>query len=249
MYDYYLGGKDNYPADRAAAEQVGALFPAIGTMARQNRSFMVRAARYLAAEAGVRQFLDIGTGLPTSPNLHEVAQGEAPEARVVYADNDPLVLTHARALLTSTSAGRTAYVEADLADPESILGCPVLADTLDLSRPVALSLIAILHFFPDEKEPYAIVSRLMDALPAGSYLMLSHATGDFDPAVSRVADSYRAQGIAGQLRSRVEVARFFDGLELVDPGLVVAHRWRPDTMVEKLTDAPVSIYGAVARKP
>ncbi|ABD11171.1 hypothetical protein ThrDRAFT_03153 [Frankia casuarinae] len=214
-----------------------------------NRAFLRNAVRFLAADCGIRQFLDIGTGLPATDNTHEVAQGVAPDARIVYVDNDPLVLTHARALLTSTPAGRTAYVEADLADPESILSSPVLADTLDLTRPVALSLIAILHFFPDVAEPYAIVARLMDALPAGSYLMLSHATGDFDPAVARAADSYRSQGIAGQLRSRAEVARFFDGLDLVNPGLVVAHRWRPGGPVEELADAQVSIYSAVARKP
>lgn len=182
--------------------------------------------------------------------MHEVAQGVATDARVVYADNDPIVLAHARALLTSTPHGRTAYLDADLHDVESIVTAPVLRDTLDLTRPVALSLIAIFHFFPDEDDPYSIVRRLLDALPSGSYLSLTHLTADFVPAeINGVAQTYQAQGIPLTPRTRDEIARFFDGLELVDPGLVVPFRWRPDGTGEDITDADASGWGAVARKP
>ncbi|WP_050996989.1 MULTISPECIES: SAM-dependent methyltransferase [Frankia] len=250
MYDYYLGGKDNFPADREAAEQAIAAFPNARVTARVNRAFMTRATRHLAADAGIRQFLDIGTGIPTSPNLHEVAQAVAPDTRVVYADNDPIVLTHARALLTSTPQGRTAYVDADLRDPAAILDSPELQKTLDLSRPLALSLVAIFHFLPDEDDPYGIVRRLVDALPSGSYLVLTHGTADFDPGAEEFAAAYRQRGVPFQLRSRAEVERLFDGLELVDPGLLVAHRWRPDDDDSmSLLDAQVGLYGGVARKP
>ncbi|WP_322769516.1 SAM-dependent methyltransferase [Frankia sp. Cr1] len=261
MYDYYLGGKDNFPADRVAAEAVLRDFPQARTVAACNRKFLQRATRFLAAEAGIRQFVDIGAGIPTSPNLHEVAQQVAPDARVVYVDNDPLVLVHARALLTSGPEGATAYVDADLRDPEKILASlEVLRDTLDLTRPVALSLVAILHFVSDTDGPYDIVRTLLDALPAGSYLTLTHATGDFAPEeMERAASIYRARGISAQARSKVEVERFFGGLDLVDPGVVVAHRWRPDppptdpAADEKkkieLTDVDVSCYAAVARRP
>ncbi|WP_261566957.1 SAM-dependent methyltransferase [Frankia gtarii] len=251
MYDYYLGGKDNFPADREAAEDALAAFPSAVVMARENRAFMVRATSYLAAEVGVRQFLDIGTGIPTSPNLHEVAQAAAPDARVVYADNDPIVLAHARALLASTPQGRTAYLDADLRDPARILTAAELRNTLDLTRPVAVSLIAILHFVPDgDADPYAIVRLLVDALAPGSYLVLTHATGDFDPAALEMVAKYQKRGITAQARTRLEIARFFDGLELVEPGVQVVHRWRPDpTAPSELTDAEVSIYGALARKP
>lgn len=250
LYDYYLGGKDNYPADRAAAEEVLKVFPGVQTMARQNREFMARAVHFLAAEQSISQFLDIGTGLPTSPNVHQVAQDVIPTARVVYADNDPLVLTHARALLTSrTPQGRTAYLDADLADPAAILSSAQLRETLDLTQPIAVSLIAILHFFPDDRDPYAIVRTLVEALAPGSYLVLSHATADLDTAVGAAVDVYRSQGIVSQARSREQVSRFFDGLELVDPGLTLVHRWRPAPNALELSDAEVSMYGAVARVP
>ncbi|MCM3883121.1 SAM-dependent methyltransferase [Frankia sp. R82] len=263
MYDYFLGGKDNFPADQKAAEAAIAAFPQIWIAARANRAFMTRAARYLAAEAGIRQFLDVGTGFPTSPNLHETVQGLAPDARVVYADNDPLVLTYARALLTSSPAGRTAYLDADLRDVEAILDAPELRDTLDLSRPVALSLVAVLHFLPDSDDPYGLVRRLLDPLPAGSYLLLSHITADVNPAVETAARVYRQQGVPVHTRSHEQIARFFDGLELVDPGIVSVHRWRPGPATKTTTsdsgqgdeaaeadhgDAEVSVYGAVARK-
>jgi SAM-dependent methyltransferase len=247
MYDYYLGGKDNFPADREAADKTIRAFPTTRELARQNRAFMVRATRHLAAEFGVRQFLDIGTGIPTSPNLHEVAQASAPEARVVYADNDPIVLAHARALLTSGPQGRTAYLNADLREPERILNAPELRTTIDLTQPVALSLVAILHFLEDDL-PYRIVRQLVDALAPGSYLVLSHATGDLDPAAAAAAENYRRQGVPLHFRSRAEFETFFTGLTLIDPGVQIVHRWRPDGTADHLTDAQISIHGAVARK-
>ncbi|MBL7495594.1 SAM-dependent methyltransferase [Frankia sp. CNm7] len=248
IYDYYLGGKDNFPADRQAAEQTLAVYPHAPIAARQNREFVRRAIRFLAAEVGIRQFLDVGTGIPTSPNLHEIAQGIAPESRIVYADNDPIVLAHARALLASTPQGKTAYLDADLREPEKILHSAELRDTLDLSKPVVLSVIAILHFIPDSDDPLGLIRRYLDALPTGSYLALTHGTADFASDVARAQEVYRKRGISGSARSRDEVARFFEGLDLVEPGIVPVHRWRPDgTIPEGLTDAQVSVYGAVAR--
>ncbi|MFJ4922001.1 SAM-dependent methyltransferase [Streptomyces sp. NPDC088725] len=250
MYDFYLQGKDYYEADELAAANVEVVFPTIKITARTNRQFMHRATRWLASEAGIRQFLDIGTGIPTRPNLHQVAQEIAPDAHVVYADYDPIVLRHAEALMRSTPEGRTAYIQADVRQPETILSAGKLHETLDLTRPVALSLNALLHFVPDESDPYGIVERLMDALPSGSYLALSHCTPDFAPEMwEKVAQVYRAGGIPLQVRSKEDVRRFFDGYELVEPGLTVPHLWRPDgESVEGATDAAVSIYAAVARK-
>jgi S-adenosyl methyltransferase len=249
VYDFLLGGKDNFPPDRAAAAEGLKVNPNAATAPLQNRAFMRRTVRYLAAEAGIRQFLDIGTGLPTSPNVHEVAQAVDPAARTVYVDNDPLVLTHARALLTGTPQGRTAYVDARLQDVDRILDAPELRANLDLTRPVALLLFAILHFVDDDSDPYGIVERLMAALPAGSYLVVSHVTADHDPvAWARFAEVMRKQGIPTRLRGRAEVSRFFTGLDLVEPGVVPILRWRPDT-VEPLTDAQVALYGGVAAKP
>jgi hypothetical protein len=250
MYDYYLGGKDNFPADREAAEQVISVAPQTPTAARQNRAFLIRAIRYLVCEVGIRQFLDIGTGIPTSPNLHEVAQQAAPSSRIVYADNDPIVLAHARALLASNPEGRTAYLNADLRDVETILASAELRDTLDLTQPVALSLLAILHFFPDTDNPYGIVRQLLDILPSGSYLVLTHTTMDPDPvAGEKAVQVYRSRGIPLQFRNRAEVARFFDGLDLVEPGIEIIHRWRPDDAVPPgLTDAQIGFYGGVGRK-
>ena len=247
MYDYYLGGKDNFPADRAAAEQVLAAFPDGRTGAQQNRAFMYRAVRYLAGERGIRQFLDIGTGIPTRPNLHEVAQEIIPDARVVYADNDPIVLAHSRALLTSTAAGCTAYLDADLHDVEAILASAELRDTIDLSEPVALSLVAILHFFPDDHRPYDVVRKLLDAVPAGSHLVVSHITADHTPSsMAQIVETYRSQGIPTQARGRDEVAAFFEGLDLVEPGVQLVNHWRPDPATP--TDLIVPVYGGVARK-
>jgi hypothetical protein len=248
MYDYYLGGKDNFPADRQAAEQVLATYPNARNVARHNRAFMIRATRFLAGDRGIRQFLDIGTGIPTSPNLHEVVQEIAPDTRVVYVDNDPIVLTHARALLTSSPAGRTAYLDADLRDPGRILDSPELTETLDLTRPVALSLISIFPFIPDSDGPLDILRTLLDALPAGSYLALTHATADFDPAFEASASAYRNRRIPNQLRSRAEVERLFLDLDVLPPGVDLVHRWLPDPAHANLTDADVSVYGGIARK-
>jgi hypothetical protein len=255
MYDVYLGGKTNYAADREAAAKVAEVYPGIFTCARENRDFMHRATRIVAKEYGIRQWLDIGTGIPTQPNLHEVAQEIVPEAHVVYADHDPIVLAHARALLTSTPEGRTAYVQADVNEPDSILSHPDLKDTLDLTRPVALSLNALMHFVTDEQDPYGIVDRLMGKLPSGSVLALSHCTPDFDPDTwAKVTAIYHAAGTPVRFRSKPEVTRFFDGLDLIEPGIVCGHRWRPEAgdlirSVEGPTDAAVSLWTGVAIKP
>jgi S-adenosyl methyltransferase len=254
VYDYLLGGKDNFAADRAAAEAGLQANPNSRIPPRENRAFLRRAVRFLAREAGVGQFLDIGTGIPTSPNVHEIAQDIEPRARIVYVDNDPIVLAHARALLTVGPAGKAAYIDADLRDVEGILGSADLRDTLDLTRPVALLLIAIMHFIPDEDDPWGLARRLLDALPSGSFLALSHLTGDFDPAAwEGVAAVYRRSGVIMRVRSRPEIERFFAGLDLIEPGVVSLPRWRPDPSdigrPDMPDDAAVSVYGGIARKP
>jgi hypothetical protein len=254
VYDYLLGGKDNFAADRAAAEAGLQANPNSRIPPRENRAFLRRAVRFLAREAGVGQFLDIGTGIPTSPNVHEIAQDIEPRARIVYVDNDPIVLAHARALLTVGPAGKAAYIDADLRDVEGILGSADLRDTLDLNRPVALLLIAIMHFIPDEDDPWGLARRLLDALPSGSFLALSHLTGDFDPAAwEGVAAVYRRSGVIMRVRSRPEIERFFAGLDLIEPGVVSLPRWRPDPSdigrPDMPDDAAVSVYGGIARKP
>jgi SAM-dependent methyltransferase len=250
VYDYLLGGREHYPADRAAAEAGLRANPSSRIPPRENRGFLRRVVTHLAAECGVRQFLDIGTGIPTSPNVHEVAQAVAPDARIVYVDNDPIVLAHARALTAGTPQGRTEYLDADLRDVERILGAPGLRATLDLRRPVALMLVAVLHFVEDCDKPHDLVRGLLDALPPGSYLALSHLTGDFDPAAwERVSAVYARDGVVMRVRSRDEIAAFFDGLDLLDPGLSVVTRWRPDAEVDRrATDTQVSVYGGVALK-
>ncbi|GGX72950.1 SAM-dependent methyltransferase [Streptomyces minutiscleroticus] len=251
IYDYIIGGKDYYPADKEAGDAMAREWPALPVHMRANRDFMHRAVRWLAEEAGVRQFLDIGTGIPTSPNLHEIAQSVAPDSRVVYVDNDPIVLTLSQGLLSSTPEGRTAYVEADMRDPGAILDAPELRGTLDLTRPVALTVIAIVHFVLDEDDAVGIVERLLEPLPSGSYLAMSIGTADFAPdEVGRVAREYAARGMPMRLRTREEAAEFFTGLDLVDPGIAQVHRWRPDaTSTEGVKDEDIAMYGAVARKP
>jgi S-adenosyl methyltransferase len=254
VYDYLLGGKDNYAADRAAAEAGLQANPNSRIPPRENRAFLRRVVRYLARDAGISQFLDIGTGIPTSPNVHEIAQEVEPRARIVYVDNDPIVLAQARALLTAGPAGRTAYIDADLRDIERILGSADLRETLDLSQPVGLLLIAVMHFMPDEDDPYRLASELLAALPSGSYLALSHLTGDFDPAAwEGVAAVYRRSGVTMRVRSHAEIEQFFAGLDLIDPGVVSLPRWRPDpTDIGQAgipSDAAVSVYGGLARKP
>ncbi|MCK9902836.1 methyltransferase [Parafrankia colletiae] len=250
VYDYILGGKDNFPADRAAAGEFTRSLPNLPTSMRANRNFMVRSARVLAAKHGIRQFLDIGTGLPTAPNLHEVVQQVAPESRVVYVDNDPIVLVHARALLTSAPEGRTAYLDADFTDPGAILESEQLRDTFDLRRPVALSLIAIVHFIPDDGVVQTVIDQLMAPLPPGSMLALTTTTADFTPdEVNAGVAAYRANGIPLTARDRGTVEGFFKGLDLLDPGVVLAHRWHPDEEAAALSDRQVYMYSGVARKP
>ena len=252
VYDYLLGGKDNFAADRAAAEAGIRANPNSRIPPRENRAFLGRAVRYLAREAGISQFLDIGTGIPTSPNVHEVAQHIEPRARIVYVDNDPIVLTQARALLTTGPEGRTAYIDADLRDIDAILGSAELQRTLDLGKPVGLLLIAVMHFIPDEDDPWALAARLLAALPSGSYLALSHLTGDFDPAAwAGVVAVFRRSGVTMQVRPKPDVERFFAGLDLIDPGVVSLPQWRPDPsdVGRPPSDAAVSVYGGVARKP
>ena len=251
MYDYYLGGKDNFPADRAAAAAVVELLPSAPAGSRANRRFLGRAVRH-AADLGIRQFLDIGTGIPASNNTHEVAQAAAPDARVVYVDNDPIVLTHARALLRGTSEGRTAYVDADFRDPDSILGAPQTTELLDFTQPIALLVVALLHFFKDADKPAELLARYKEALPPGSMLILTHGTGELmDPVIAaNIEDTYAKSGLNIVSRKHTEVLGFFDGLELVEPGVVPVHEWRPDGNEDdrKMTREEVAGYGGVAVK-
>ncbi len=250
MYDYYLGGKNHFAADRETAEQVLARMPTTRVGARENRAFLGRAVRYLAGEAGIRQFLDIGTGLPTTGAVHEVAQAVAPSARVVYVDNDPLVLAHARALLTSSPEGRTAYIQADLRQPEAVLADPATREVLDFSQPVALMLIAVLPFLPDEYEPAKVVATLLDALPSGSYLAASHFTLEHNPGAAAAASAYQKAGVSVQARGADDFARLaFSGLDLVPPGVTLVSQWRREATGPLPTPAEVSAYCGVGRKP
>ncbi|MFD5160475.1 SAM-dependent methyltransferase [Streptomyces hawaiiensis] len=273
VYDVFLGGKDHYPADRDAAAAALAANPRGYLDVRHNRDFLRRAVTTLVEQDGIRQFLDIGTGLPTAENVHQIAQRITPESRVVYVDNDPVVLAHARALLTSGPEGRTDYIDADLRDPARIL--EQAAKTLDFDRPVALCLVAILHFVADE-EAYPLVSGLLDELPDGSRLVLSHLTEDLNPEnIRAVQRTYTERGFTFVLRSRADVERFFteNGLEITDPGVVPAHRWRPDHAapvpeqpeesflagleeiemvryrdINDVTDADINVYAAIGTK-
>jgi len=249
VYDYWLGGKDNYAADRELGDAMIAVVPSTRAAVRANRAFLGRAVRYLVREAGIRQFLDIGTGIPAAANVHEVAQSVAPESRVLYVDNDPVVLAHARALMTSDAAGATAFIQADLREPGRILADPELRATLDLGRPVALMLIAVLHFLTEQEAPLGIVAELIDALPSGSYLTISHLTADFDPEEAAAGRSAGLRsGVTYVPRSRAEVAEFFAGLDLVDPGVVPLLAWRSDGGTPENL-AGVRIYAAMGRKP
>ncbi|MEU9337695.1 SAM-dependent methyltransferase [Streptomyces sp. NPDC048290] len=241
VYDWLLGGKDNYPVDEAVGAK---LPPEARDAARQNREFMHRAVAWLAAE-GVDQFLDIGTGIPTEPNLHQIVQGVRPDARVVYTDNDPIVLRHAEALLVSRPEGATDYVQADVRRPDEIL--EHARGVLDFDRPIALSLIALMHFINDDQDPYGIVGNLIGALPSGSWLVLSHASSDLFPELSdQVTAEYARGGIKLGFRDRAQVTRFYDGLELAEPGLVTATEWFQGTPP---TSEPSGIYAGVARIP
>jgi hypothetical protein len=250
MYDYYIGGKNHFAADRALADEALAHWPAGRIGLRENRRFLGRVVRYLAGEAGIRQFLDIGSGLPTTANVHEIAQAVDPTGRVVYVDKDPMVLAHARALLASVPEGRTAYIRADLRSPLDILSSPVVRSVIDFDEPVALMLIAVLHFLQEEDEPATALKTLLDALPSGSYLAASHLTAEHEPdGLAAGQRLYREAGIPMQIRDADEFASLaFSGLELVPPGVVLVSEWRPDSTAPRPTPAEVSGYGGVARK-
>ena len=248
MYDYWLGGKDNFAADRVAAEAVIAVRPKIRYEVRENRKFLIRSVRYLAAEAGIRQFLELGAGIPIPPNVHEAAQQIVPTCRVVYVDNDPVVLAHARAQLASPEEGATAFLDADLRDPEPILS--EAARTLDFRQPVAVILVGVLHLIPDDEKPELIVARLMAEVPSGSYLVITQPASDIEALAA--AEGTRCYNsfvtIPQTRRSRPEVERFFDSLDLVEPGLVQSHSWRPDP-AGPAPEGDVSAWAGVARKP
>jgi hypothetical protein len=275
VYDVFLGGKDNYPVDREAAKAGFGAHPRGYLDIRHNRDLLRRAVGFLAGETGIRQFLDIGTGLPTQENVHQIAQRITPDARIVYVDNDPVVLAHARALLTSGPEGKTDYIDADLCDPAAIL--EQAGKTLDFSRPIALVLLAVLHFVEDE-HAYDAVQRLVSALPSGSYVLLSHLTADLNVESTEAARSLKGRGLTFVLRSREEIERFVaeNGLELVEPGIVPVHHWRPDHVsdnndnerpsqeyidrlddvgktlyqdIRDVTDRDINIYGLLAYKP
>ncbi|MDQ8706453.1 SAM-dependent methyltransferase [Streptomyces sp. LHD-70] len=246
VWNYWLGGKDHYTVDKEVGDQVTSMYPSIGQVARADREFLGRAVRYLAGEAGIRQFLDIGTGLPTADNTHEVAQRIAPDSRIVYVDNDPTVLAHARALLTSTPEGATSYVDADAHDPDAILRAA--AETLDLDRPVAVILLGILNFVLDTEQATEIVRRLVDAVPSGSYLVVTHPTLELGGSGNAEAMAFWNENAKPPIRARSgqEIAAFFDGLELLPPGLVSCSRWRAEPGTEP---QQVAQYGAMGRKP
>ncbi|MEV5414208.1 SAM-dependent methyltransferase [Thermopolyspora sp. NPDC052614] len=246
IWNYWLGGKDNYPVDREAGDRYVAVFPGIIDLARHSRAFLTRCVRYLAGEAGIRQFLDIGTGLPTVDNTHEVAQRVAPESRIVYVDNDPLVLSHARALLTSTPQGACAYIDADLREPEKII--QAAADTLDFTHPVALILMGILGHIDDYDEARSIVTRLLDHLPPGSHLALNDGTSAGNKDFEKAQQDYDDTGaIPYRLRTPDQVAAFFTGLDLVPPGIVSVAHWRPETTAWSIPH--IDAYGGIGRKP
>jgi hypothetical protein len=251
VYDYFLGGTNNFAVDREAAAQVLRNSPSVRTAARENRAFLGRAVHYLAAEAGIRQFLDIGAGLPAAASVHSVAQAVAPSTRVVCADNDPLVLAHARALLASAPEGRTAYVQADLRDPAAILSDPVTRGVLDFGQPIGLVIVAVLHFIQDTDNPGQILATLLDALPPGSYLAASHLTTEHDPVATAAGQrAMQRAGIAMRKRDSGEFAELaFRDLELVPPGVVLVSEWRPDIVGPRPTPTQVNCYGGVARKP
>jgi hypothetical protein len=248
IWNYWLGGKDNYPIDRTVGDKILEMFPHIAELARADRAFLGRAVRYLVGEAGIRQFLDVGTGLPTADNTHEVAQRIAPECRIVYVDNDPLVLAHARALLTGTPQGATDYLDADLRDPDKIVH--EAAKMLDFRQPVAVMLLGVLHHIGDDAEAYAVVDRLLDAVPSGSYLVIAHSTNEITgAAMDEAVQHWNQFGKPPMtLRTPQAIAQFFDRLELLEPGVVSTSRWRPDPVE---TGGPVpetDEFCAVGRK-
>jgi len=246
VYDYWLGGKDNFAVDRAAGDEALAAFPGLISSVRANRAFLARSVRYLAEREGIRQFLDVGTGLPSANNTHEVAQAVVPESRVVYVDNDPIVLAHARALLTSSPEGETGYLEADIKDPDGILAGA--AELIDFARPVAVMLVAVLHLLRDDEVPKAVVDRFMAAVPPGSFLVISHLASDVQRDTMAEMGRRLNESMTQQftMRSRLQVTGFFDGLVLVEPGVVLTHEWRKDPGG---ASSPGVLWAGVARKP
>ena len=247
VQDYWLGGKDHFEADRIAGDEAIAQLPDMAASVRNTRAFLGRTVRFLAAEQGIRQFLDLGTGIPSASNTHEVAQGVAPGSRVVYVDNDPMVLAHARALLTSSPEGRCAYIDADIREPEKILA--TAAEVLDFTKPVAVVLMAVLQFVPDDDDPYGLVRRLMAAMPAGSYLVISHPAADLQAAAMAGMATRLNQLMVQRVkpRTKAEVTAFFDGLDLVEPGVIRCPEWRPDRPEDAAGKS--TMWGGVAEKP
>jgi O-methyltransferase involved in polyketide biosynthesis len=245
LWNYWLGGKDNFACDREAGDEIARRFPSIIPLARADREFLRRVIGYFVAEQGIRQILDIGTGLPTADNTHEVAQRIAPRTRVVYVDNDPLVLSHARALLTSSPEGATDYIDADLNDPERILR--EAARTIDFTKPVAVTLLGIVHFILDNEQARAVIRQLVDALPSGSFLTIAHGCHDINRAQADDIVGYWNEHGTPKIvyRSSAEITRFFDGLELLEPGVVSCSHWRP---APGTTDIDVNQYAGVGRK-
>ncbi|MBO3744046.1 SAM-dependent methyltransferase [Actinoplanes flavus] len=245
LWNYWLGGKDNFQPDREAGDAIAGMLPSIVTLAREDRRFLRRSVEHMVRDGGIRQILDIGTGLPTADNTHQVAQDVAPETKVVYVDNDPLVLVHARALLSGSAEGETNYVEADLNDPDEILRAA--RQTLDFSQPIALTLLGIVHFLRDDDTAYEVVRRLVDAVPTGSYLAIAHGCYDINTAeANRIVDFWNERGTPKiKYRSAKEITAFFDGLTLLEPGVVPCNRWRPDAHTG---DVDVNQYCGVAVK-
>lgn len=246
VYDFFLGGKDNFPADREAAARILKGNPGMRDTCREQREYLRRAVRFLT-EAGIRQFVDIGTGLPTQENTHEVAQKIAPDARVAYIDNDPIVLAHARVLMADQDHGRTVFIHADAREPGKLLADPELTEVIDFTQPVAVLLIGILHFMPDSENPAELIGNLLDAVPAGSYLAISHGTPDHSPEMGdAVQAAYQASSMPCRVRTAAEVMALLEGVELVDPGLVLLAEWRPDRPVP--ANRQEITYAAVGRK-
>ncbi|MDO3700211.1 SAM-dependent methyltransferase [Micromonospora sp. C28SCA-DRY-2] len=246
IWNYWLGGKDNFAVDRAAGDQYRQVFPGVVDVARASRQFLVRTITFLAGEAGIRQFLDVGTGLPTANNTHEVAQRIAPDARIVYVDNDPLVLVHARALLVGTPEGRTAYIDANLHDPAAVIA--EAGKTLDFQQPIGLILSGVMGHVPDYETARSLTRQLLAPLPSGSYLSLNDGTSLISPEMQKAQDDYNDTGATPYtLRSPDQIAGFFEGLELVEPGVVPCPQWRPDDKVD--TPADIDAFGGVGRKP
>jgi hypothetical protein len=248
IYDYWLGGKDHYPVDREMGEQIRQVLPGIVEMARAQRAFLARVVTFLAGETGIRQFLDVGTGLPTADNTHQVAQRVAPESRIVYVDNDPLVLAHARALLRSSPGGATDYIHADLREPNKIL--QEAARTLDFTQRIAIMLLGVVHHVSDDDQAHAVVNRLLDAVPSGSYLVITHTTNTVTGAAmdEAVRQWNEASPVPIVIRNPPELARFFDRLEVLEPGVVATTQWRPDP-ADPASVRPMDEYCAVGRKP